>query len=169
MRLDWWLIGQVKSGRSKANQQAPMQILKKKKIMEGQKNKTHSTKNNMQKAHSGDFQWKCSERLDVVLVVVMHEGEWNGGDEEMPSVAWMYQLPEFPDFFVYWYVFFPSSSSSFLGGSARLKIALWIFMEILCQLLQTVLAKNVDAWCEEKNTLLVPVNVPVMMGISTKR
>ncbi len=35
----------------------------------------------------------------------------------------------------------------FPGGSARWKFPLWTFLEILCQLLPTVLAKNVEAWC----------------------
>ncbi len=38
----------------------------------------------------------------------------------------------------------------FSGGSARWKFPLWTFLEILCQLLPTVLAKNVEAWCGEK-------------------
>lgn len=65
MRLDWWLIGQVKSGRSKANQQAPMQILKKKNNGRPKKQDTQHKKQHAESTLRGfsvEVQWKigCS-------------------------------------------------------------------------------------------------------------
>lgn len=132
----------VERGRSeakRANQQAPINTRRKK--QEG-----HATRHteNRQNAHAGT-RVKWSETLNVVLVVVMDEAEWGAADEDMPWAVWRCQLPEFPEFLGFSCVFV-SFWEALQGGNFPCGHS----VEILCQLLPTVLTKNVEAWCGEK-------------------
>ncbi len=110
--------------------------------------------------HKG-FGWKRSDKLNLVLVAVIYEAEWDGGDVDMLWVVWRYQLPEFPEFlgFSCVFVYFREALQ---GGNFPCGRSWKSSVSYCRQSSQKMWRLGVD----RKNTSLVTVRVPVRMWIS---